>query len=487
MRGFGPFPSAAAPTGLRAFGARMSLHTVRRGFDIPLAGAPGEFPEETRIPARIALLGADYPGMRPTMRVREGASVERGGVLFEDKKISGVRFVAPLGGTVVAVHRGARRAFRSVVIEVNPGERSGRTGAGPTPGSFRGRHPDALSPDDVRALLLDSGEWTAIRARPFGGVANPERRPAAVFVTAMDTAPHAPDPVAAVRGREEDVSWGLAAVSRLTEGPVLVCHRPGAWSEGVRAGDRVRTAAFRGPHPAGTPGLHIHRLAPASRDREAWHLDLQDLASIGGTFRSGSPDPLRRVALGGPPVARPRMLRTVIGARALDLAAPDLEPGESGGTAAARRVISGSVVAGRAAGSEAVGFLGRYHRQVSVLEEDRRRRFLGWLTPGAGALSASRAFLGALTPRRPRRLTTGTHGSRRAIVPTAAYDRVNPFDIPAVFLLRALLMEDIERAEELGVLELIEEDLGLLTFVCPAKNDYAPALRRVLDRLEKEG
>lgn len=464
----------------------MSLQIVRRGFDIPLAGAPGEHPEETRIPSRIALLGADYPGTRPTMRVREGDSVERGGLLFEDRKMPGVRFVAPLGGRVVAIHRGARRAFLSVVIEVNPRERSGRVHDGPSLPSFRGRRPDGLSLDDVRSLLLESGEWTALRARPFGRVANPERRPAAVFVTAMDTAPLAPDPAAAVRGREEDLAWGLAAVSRLTEGPVYVCHRPGAWPE-LRVGERVRTVAFRGPHPAGTAGLHIHRLAPASRGREAWHLDLQDLASIGTTFRSGSPDPLRRIALGGPPVARPRILRTTIGASVPDLAGPDLDAGGNRMDAPAHRVISGSILSGRTAGSEVEGYLGRYHRQVSVLEEDRRRRFLGWLAPGAGALSASRAFLGALTPRRPRRLTTGTHGSRRAIVPTPAYDRVMAFDIPAVFLLRAILMEDIERAEELGVLELIEEDLGLLTFVCPAKNDYAPALRRVLDRLEKEG
>ncbi len=478
----------------------MSLQIVRRGFDIPLAGAPGEHPEETRIPSRIALLGADYPGMRPTMRVREGDSVERGGLLFEDRKMPGVRFAAPLGGRIVAVHRGARRAFLSVVIEVNPRERSGRVLPGPSPPAFRGRHPHGLSDDDVRALLLESGEWTALRARPFGRVAHPERRPAALFVTAMDTAPLAPDPVAAVRGREEDLAWGLAALSRLTDGPVFVCHRPGAWPE-MRAGERVRPVAFRGPHPAGTPGLHIHRLAPATRDREAWHVELQDLASIGTTFRSGSSDPLRRIALAGPPVARPRILRTAIGARvpdlaspdlaspdlaSSDLAGPDLEPAASA-TGAARRIISGSILAGRTADAEAEGYLGRYHRQISVLDEDRRRRFLGWLAPGADALSASRAFLGALLPRRPRRLTTGTHGSRRAIVPTAAYDRVHPFDIPAVFLLRALLMEDIERAEELGVLELIEEDLGLLTFVCPGKNDYAPALRRVLDRLEREG
>ena len=150
-------------------------------------------------------------------------------------------------------------------------------------------------------------------------------------------------------------------------------------------------------------------------------------------------------------------------------------------------MISGSLLAGRTAADEVTGFLGRYHRQVTVLEEDRRRRLLGWLAPGAGAVSVSRAYLSSLLPARPRPITTGTNGSRRAIVPIGTYDRVMAFDIPAAMLCRALLMEDIERAEELGALELIEEDVGLLTFACPAKNDYGPALRRVLDTLEKEG
>ena len=464
----------------------MSLHTVRRGFDIRVAGAPAADgrADELRVPSRVALLGADYPGMRPTMRVREGDSVSRGDVLFEDKKTPGVRFTAPLAGRVAAVHRGERRAFRSLVIEVNPDERAGGGGsAGHAPSGWSGRHPDALTDETVRELLLESGEWTAIRTRPFGRVANPETRPRAVFLTATDSAPLAPDPVAAVAGRDTDLEWGAAAVAKLTDGPVFVCSRAGRRLP-VPEGDRVRHEAFTGPHPAGTAGLHIHRLAPVRRGHEAWHLDAQDLASIGKLFRTGSGDALRVVSLGGPPLRRPALLRAPIGASLDDFAAPDLEAGAG---PAERRVISGSLLSGRTASGEVTGYLGRYHRQVTVLAEDRRRRFLGWLAPGAAAVSVSRAYLSSVLPSRARGLTTGTNGSRRAIVPIGTYDKVMAFDIPAAMLCRALLMEDIERAEELGVLELIEEDVGLLTFACPAKNDYAPALRRVLDTLEKEG
>ncbi len=451
----------------------MSLHKIRRGFDVPLAGAPPAGPASPWIPGEVALVGADYPGMRPAMRVEPGDRVNRGSVLFEDRKTPGVRFTAPVGGRVKAVHRGERRAFRSLVIELSSGERGGRPDSGRR---FRvsGGRPESGGEDELRESLLDSGEWTSIRTRPFGRVANPASRPQAIFVTAMDTAPLAPDPVAAVAGRENDLQWGVAALARLTDGPVFLCSAPGKRLP-VPESDRVRHEEFAGPHPAGTAGLHVHRLAPAARGRESWHLDAQDLAALGRLLRTGDLDPMREIAVGGPPVPRPRRLRAPLGSGTAGLEGP----GDV-------RAISGSVLTGRAAsGDEA--YLGRYHRQVTFLEEDRRRRFLGWLAPGAGALSASRAFLSALLPRRPRNLTTGTHGSRRAIVPIGVYEKVTPFDIPPVFLLRALLMEDLERAEELGALELIEEDLGLLSFVCPAKNDYAPALRRVLDALEKEG
>ena len=473
----------------------MSVQIVRRGFDLRLTGALPKDPPppETRVPARFAVLGADYPGMRPAMRVGVGDSVSRGAVLFEDRKTPGVRFTAPLAGRVAAIHRGERRAFRALVIETASEERSGRPGRARSFRGAAGRHPERMTADAVRELLLDSGAWTAIRSRPFGRVANPERRPAALFVTAADTAPLAPDPARAVAGRDDDLAWGLAALAHLTDGPVFVCSRAGRRLP-VPDKDRIRQIEFAGPHPAGTAGLHIHRLAPARRDREAWYLDAQDLAAVGALFRTGSLDPLRVVALAGPPLARPLLLRTPLGADALDLARAELR---RGGETAIRpghedpadrcRVISGSVLSGRAAQEDHGRFLGRYHRQITVLEEARRRRLLGWLGPGLGALSASRAFLPGVRPGRGHAPDTDSHGSRRAIVPTGAYERVMAFDIPPVFLLRALLMEDLERAEELGALELVEEDLGLLSFVCPAKNDYAPQLRRVLDALEREG
>ena len=456
----------------------MGLHTFRKGLRLPLAGAPVQEIEPVPEPRHAALVAADAVGLRPAMHVAEGDDVRRGQLLFEDKTIPGVRYTAPAAGRVVAVNRGARRALQSVVIELSRAEREGR---GPDEAAYRaftGRHPSGLAADDVRALLLESGLWTAIRARPFGRVADPATRPHSIFVTATDTQPHAPSPAACI-GRGESFERGVAALCRLTDGPVFVCTDPQTDVQ-LPANDQVRHEQFTGPHPAGTVGLHIHTLDPVHRRKTVWHAGAQDVAAIGALFRTGTLDVSRSVALAGPLVRRPRLLRTRLGAALDDLVRGELHDGET-------RVISGSVLSGRTAAGPVHGYLGRYHQQVAVLAEGREREFIGWLLPGLRKFSAVRSFLGTWLPGRQFRMTTSTNGSRRAIVPIGTFERVMPLDIMATALLRALLMGDVDRAEELGCLELDEEDLALCTFVCAGKNDYGPHLRQVLDTLEREG
>ena len=456
----------------------MPLHRFRKGLRLPLAGAPAQEVERAPAPRHAALVAADFVGLRPTMHVAVGDSVRRGQLLLEDKKTAGVRYTAPAAGTVTAVNRGARRALQSVVIELSRAEREGREPEQESYRAFTGRHPAGLTPDEVQALLVESGLWVALRARPFGRVAKPEARPHSIFVTAIDTQPLAPSLDVAVTDAAA-FEWGVAAVGRLTDGPVFVCTAPET-AIPVPAGERVRHEQFAGPHPAGTVGLHIHTLDPVDRSKTVWHLGAQDVAAVGALFRTGSLDVARVVALGGPPVRRPRLLRTRLGAALDDVLRGELEDVET-------RAISGSVLAGRAAAGPVHGYLGRYHQQISVLAEGREREFLGWLGPGLDKFSAIRTFVSALLPRRQLRLTTSTNGSQRAIVPLGTFERVMPLDLMATPLLRALLMDDVDRAEELGCLELDEEDLALCTFVCAGKNDYGPHLRHVLDTLEKEG
>jgi Na+-transporting NADH:ubiquinone oxidoreductase subunit A len=454
------------------------VHRSTRGLRLPIAGEPEQLVDRRPSVSRVALLAADSVGLRPTLHVAPGDQVQRGQLLFEDKKTAGVRYTAPAAGTVAGIHRGEQRAFQSLVIELASAERAGR-GSQARFGSFTGRHPSALSTDQVRELLVESGLWTAIRARPFSRVADPATRPRSIFVTAMDTDPLAPDVDVVLGGRHGDFERGLAALSRLTEGPVFVCTSE-RFATPVPPLDRVRHEVFTGPHPSGTVGFHIHRLDPAGRGRLVWHAGCQDVAAIGRLFASGELDGERIVALAGPAVRRPRLVRARVGAALADLTAGELHDGDV-------RVVSGSVLSGRTAMGPVHGFLGRYHRQVSALVEGRRREFLGWAAPGLGTYSSIPLFLSRLLRRRRFEMTTSTNGSPRAIVPIGVYEKVMPFDLQPTCLLKALLTHDVEHAEQLGCLELDEEDLALCTFVCPGKHDFGPHLRAVLTAIEKEG
>ncbi len=469
----------------------MATHRFRRGLSLPISGAPEQTVADAAAPGTVAVTAADYPGMKPAMHVSPGDAVRRGQLLFEDRKQPGVRLTSPAAGTVAAVNRGAKRALISVVVRVDPADQAGSGGAGVGFASYTGRHPSALSREDVQALLVESGDWIALRARPFGRTAALNSVPKSIFVTAMNTEPFAPDADRIAEGRAGDLERGLAALARLTDGPVYLCRAPGTLAALVASG-QVRIEEFVGPHPAGAPGLHIHTLDPVDRSKLVWQIGLQDTVAIGRLFATGEPDVVRIVALAGPPVRAPRLLRTRLGASLADLVrAETSNTGEADGDVAAR-VISGSPLSGRTAIGKGApadihGYLGRFHDTVSVLEDDHSRRFLGWLQPGFGAFSRARAFGSTLLPRRSFAMTTTTWGSPRAIVPIGLYESVFPWDLQPTFLLKSLVAGDIERAEELGCLELLEEDLALCTFVCPGKTEYGPYLRDALELIEKEG
>ncbi len=458
----------------------MPVHRIRKGLDVPLAGAPAQRITEGPRCTRVAVLGDDFPGLKPRLRVAEGDTVRRGDVLFEDRALPGVRHTAAAAGRVRAIHRGPRRALLSVVIELSPDEQADRPGDDAFVRFDNWNTRDAVQrdPAGIRALLLESGLWTAFRTRPFGRVPQPDAVPAAIFVTAIDTNPLAASPEVVLADRRADFDRGLERIARLTDGPTYVCVGPGSHvASGLTAPVRIET--FDGPHPAGTAGVHIHRLAPVGRDRTVWTLGCQDVAAIGVLFETGRIDAARVIALGGPPVADPRLVRSRLGAATGDLAG-EVRAGAS------VRWISGSVLSGKAAMGEVFGYLGRYDVQLSVLDEGGERTFLPWLAPGRHAFSVIPVTLSAFLPRRRLAFTTDTHGGRRAMVPIGVYERVMPMDILPTFLLRALAVQDTERAEELGCLELLEEDLALCSFVDPGKTDFARMLRVTLDTLEND-
>lgn len=455
-----------------------SLHRIRRGLDLPLAGAPQQQVDGPHNSTHVALLATDQPGLKPSFLVQPGDRVRRGQWLYQDKGAPGVGFAAPAAGEVVAIHRGDYRAFQSLVIRVEGDDAPDAQQVWPAWPACAGVPPDRLAADDLRALLLQSGLWTALRRRPYSKVPAADATPGALFVTAIDTRPHAPDVNIVMAGRHADFTAGVQALSRLTAGTTYICTGAG-FQAPVPTGPTLHHAVFEGPHPAGNAGTHIHLLYPVDHERSAWHVGYQDVLAIGHLLRTGQLDSHRVVALAGPAVQRPRLLRVPLGA-----SVDALTQGEVA-TAGSFRRVSGSVLDGRTAGGEVHGWLGRYHQQVTVLAEATEREFFGWILPSADKFSIWGVVLGAFSGK-PLALNTTTNGGERAMVPIGAFERVMPLDLMPTFLLRALLMAQDERAEKLGVLELDEEDLALCTFVCPGKAEYGPLLRQALTRIEKE-
>ena len=444
---------------------------ITKGLNLPIAGMPSQQISSKTAVKRVALLGEEYIGMRPSMAVREGDRVQKGQLLFEDKRNPGVRFTAPASGTISAIHRGERRVLQSVVIDVDGDD------AVHFP-RYELADLAALTREAVQQQLVESGMWTAFRTRPFSKIPAPGSVPAAIFVTAIDTNPLAADPQPIILAQREAFDAGLTLLTRLTDGKVHVCQASGGKLGGHPVG-QVTFNQFAGPHPAGLVGTHIHFLEPVSLKKQVWHLNYQDVIAVGKLFLEGELSSERIVALGGPQVKEPRLLKTCSGASLDELLADELLDDEN-------RVISGSVLSGtHAQGPHA--FLGRFHLQISVVKEGREKELFGWVMPGKDKFSITRTTLGHFMKRKLFNFSTDNYGGERAMVPIGNYERVMPLDILPTMLLRDLLAGDTDSAQALGCLELDEEDLALCTYVCPGKYEYGPALRSVLTQIEQEG
>ena len=439
---------------------------IKTGLDLPIKGSPKQEIGEGNAIKRVAVIGSDYPGMKPTMLVQEGDQVKLGQPLFADKKNDGVQFTAPGSGKVIEINRGERRVFQSVVIELDGKD---------TAVKFKS-HTDlaALTRDAVVEELVESGLWTAIRRRPYEKIPAINAVPHSIFVNAMDTNPLAGDQALAIARQPEAFVDGISVISKLTEGKVFVCRDPQA----VFDAGSAQVETFSGKHPAGLVGTHIHHLDPVGEGKEVWHVSAQDVIAIGRLFKEGVLSTERVVSLAGPSVKSPRLVVTRVGASLDELTAGELVDGS-------HRVVSGSILGGRTA-SGVFGYLGRYHQQVSVLEEGTHRVPFGWLSPGTNKHSVMGIYLSKLMPGKLLDYTTNTNGSPRAMVPVGAYEKVMPLDILPTQLLRSLIVGDTDMAVKLGALELAEEDLALCTYVCPGKYEYGPILRDNLTTIELE-
>jgi Na+-transporting NADH:ubiquinone oxidoreductase subunit A len=449
----------------------MGLIKIKKGLNLPITGEPEQVLSKSNLAQKVALLGDDYVGMRPTMAVKVGDKVKLGQLLFTDKKIAGVKYTSPGAGDVIEVNRGKKRKFLSVVIQLKGSDEITFT-------SYTEEQLENIKRDDVVHRLIESGMWTCLRSRPFSKVANPETTPNSIFITAMDSNPLAPAVDKIVEGNKHNFLNGLKIISKLTEGKVFLCKYPETEIP-VPEIKNIQVEEFDGLHPAGNVGTHIHFLDPVSRKKTVWHIDAQDVIATGVLFTTGKINVERVISLAGPGVSNPRLIRTRIGASVEDITAGELKNGEN-------RIVSGSVLSGHTAAGP-TAYLGRYHQQISVLAEGRKRVFFGWVSPGFKLYSFKKILLSSLTPKKKFNFDTALHGGKRAIVPIGSYEKVFPLDMLPTYLLRALAVNDVEEAENLGCLELSEEDLSLCTFVCPSKINHGENLRKTLTLIEKEG
>lgn len=408
------------------------------------------------------------------MLVSEGDGVKLGQALFVDKHHPGIPYCSPGTGKVVAINRGPRRVFHSVVVELED-QATGAVLHEP----FTHNRILRLERTEAAERLRESGLWTAFRQRPFNRVPVAGTVPRSIFVTAIDTRPLAADPRVVIREQVEAFANGLRVLPVLTDGPVFLCTAPD-WDIQIPESERIRHVEFAGPHPAGLPGTHIHFLDPVGPGREAWHVGYQDVIAIGKLFGEGRLDFSKVVALGGSCIPEPRLVRTRMGASVFELAAPCIDDGWS------CRAISGSVLGGRTA-EAGLAYMGRFHNQVSAIPEGGDRHLFGWTGVFPWRYSAARTFLRQAGHSRRFNITTAQNGRFSGMIPTRAFEKVMPMDILPSLLFRALLVKDTDQAQALGCLELDEEDLALCSFVCPAKIDYGTALRINLQQIEREG
>lgn len=451
----------------------MSSFTITKGHDIRIAGRAESTIIDDNPTHRVALQPLEFRGIRPRPTVEVGQRVKLGTELFVDKNHPEIRFLSPGAGTVSAIRRGARRVLTEIIVDL-AAEEEAETFAPQTVDAVSG-----LTRDQARHALLERGLWPFLRQRPFGKVPPPDSTPKSIFVQGMDTEPLALDPNLVLQGEDEPFQAGLNLLRRLTEGPIHLCVQADTTSAGaLENAQGVEVHRFAGPHPAGLPGTHIHFIDPVRDDETVWYVKAVEVLDIGRAWLTGRFPVERVVALAGPSVKQPAHVRTRVGVSLTDLTRDRIQEGN-------HRYVSGTVLNGLSVGAE--GFLRFGDRTVTVLPEGGPRQFLAWARLGSDRYSVSHAYPSGLAPQEEHVFDTRLHGGPRALVDIGQYDAVMPLNLMPVPLIKSILANDLDEALKLGMLELVEEDLALCTFVCPSLIDFGEILRTGLDLFEKEG
>ena len=431
---------------------------ISKGLDLPISGTPDPVISDTPKVTTVSLLGNDFTGMKPTMLVKSGDIVKRGTKIFEDKKNPGVFFTSPAGGVVKEISRGDRRKFLSIDIEIADNE----------------DHVEFDTNENIRNLLINSGLWNAFRSRPFNRTPSIDSSPNAIFINACDTNPLAVDPYFIIKEDLKYFNIGIKALYENFSCPIHCCYQNADFDLSVEG---INYHQFSGPHPSGLTSTHINKIYPVNLKRIAWTIGYQDIISIGYLLEHNFLRTHKLIALAGPSVFNPSLIKARISGNIDELTAGKLETGS--------RVISGSVLYGHA--SEGVmNYLGFYDSLISAIPDQANDIFLNWLMPGSKLHSKLNVFISSFLKPSNFIFNTSVNGGDRAIVPVGSYDEVLPMDILVPQLLKALVVGDREQAVDLGMLELAPEDLAVCSYICPSKYDYCSILANNLNELYLE-
>ena len=446
---------------------------IKRGLNIRLKGEAEKVLVTLPIRGTYAIKPTDFHGLVPKLAIKEGETVKAGSLLFVDKYNDKIRFTSPVSGKVTAIVRGEKR--RLLEIKIEAGDEIQYE-------NFEPADPKGLSREKIIEKLLASGLWTFVRQRPFSSIANPDELPKAIFISCFDSAPLGPDYDFLVHGNGEEFQLGLDALAKLTSGKVHLNLSDSMGQSKVFTNSKgVQINTISGPHPAGNVGVQIHHIDPINKGDIIWYINPQDLLAIGKLFRTGKLDLTKAIALTGPEVKSPKYYRTIVGAQIKTFVDGNLL------TTDETRIISGNALTGTKVSAN--GFLGFYDNQITVLEEGNKPLFFmtkGWAGPGFDRFSNSRTFPTFLMPGKKYDLTTNLNGEERAFVMSGQYEKVFPFDIYPVQLIKAVITNDLEGMENLGIYEVDPEDFALCEFVCTSKIESQAIIREGLDLAKKE-
>jgi len=443
--------------------------TIKKGLNINLVGEAAK--TITVVEAEMfAIKPSDFHGVFPKILVNEGDTVKVGTQLFFDKYRENIKFTSPVSGKITELRRGAKRVLLEIKIQSDSTNDFV---------DFGKSDPNNLNRGQIVERLLESGVWPMIRQRPYNVIANPDHNPKSIFISGFDSAPLAPDYNLIVEGQNAAFQTGIDALKKLTDGKIHLNLQQGVSSSTVFTQCKnVEINYFNGLHPAGNVGVQINKLSPINKGDIIWHVRPSEVLTIGKLFLEGRFNAERIIALTGSEVIKPHYVKTKIGAMARILTQNNVASGKL-------RYISGNPLSGIKIDRE--GYLGYYDSQMTILPEGDYSEFFGWALPGFGKYSFSRTFLSWLgSGKKKYRLDTNIHGGHRAFVITGQYEKVFPFDIYPMQLLKAIMAKNIDQMENLGIYEVVEEDFALCEFIDTSKTEMQAIVREGLDFLRKE-